>query len=175
MKKLLIFIVTFFALIDSEAQLGYDTISLEPVIKGSMMLQGSSRIGRARVYGYYFEEFSMLACGSGEEIDGKSKICQIESIDSTWLIKISIETNCCSSILSEIQIVEDSILNIIYHDYGIICECECNYCMDYKICYSPTRIQQSSKYLKKDLFVKYAMINWDKSTLINIASQIRKN
>ena len=125
-------------------------------------------------HGYVFEKFDILSCGSGEELDGINKISEVQQSDSTLIFRICIENNCCKSYLAEIEITEDSILNMIYHDYGYICMCNCNFCLDYKISYSPYEVRKMSKWKQSDAALKYAMINGDRRTLINIEKYIMK-
>ncbi len=167
MKRLFLILNTLLMLSDCYGQMTSDSLGW-PVIKGDIILYGNSNIALAKRDGYELSDFYMLSCDSGERMINKNKISSIENIDSTLIIKVSIENNCCKNILASIKIEEDSIINILYHDYGSPCLCDCNFCLTYEINYSIDRIKKVSRWTSRNKFVKYLMFDGDRKTLVNI-------
>lgn len=54
-------------------------------------------------------------------------------IHDTLRIEVVITANCCASFLGEIQIKNDTTLNILYTEYGDECFCHCSFNIIYTI------------------------------------------
>lgn len=141
------------------------------VLMGNTILEGSSKNRHCSFLGFNLVDFAMLDCGSGVSENGADTISSVKVTDSTIFVKISIEANCCSNVLADMEVVGDTILNIIYHDYGDLCVCNCSFCLDYTVKYSPRRIANVRRWYPVD--IKYLMINNNPKTLFYVKPYIK--
>lgn len=137
---------------------GQEDFRDEYTLKGTTVLTGSDKNALSNyVYGYHLSEITSSECqlgGRPEEI--KEKILGITKTDSSFSIAANIMGNCAHAFLGEIEIVNDSIINLIAHGYGGNSTCACCFGLTYLISYDETASKK----------VKYVMINGMRNTLV---------
>jgi hypothetical protein len=173
MKQFLLLFTLFFNIIlKCNSQLVVDQDTFEPILKGNTILYGSSKIGHCNVLGYSLTGFKSEGCNGSNKYEGKEAFSDINGKDNSLLITIMVNGNCGHHFLGEMEAVEDSILNIICHGYGELERCDCIFCLNYTINYSPGRVKMASE--RSNFNLKYAMINGNRKTLRNIEKLLIK-
>lgn len=106
--------------------------------KGSQLLQKSHKsFTFYNLTGYWLTSVDYLACDDPiSEADDKDyytnhQINFIQLTDSTMEISFSFIAKCSSDFLFEIELVDKDVLNIIYHGYRSLVECNCEYNIKY--------------------------------------------
>ena len=130
------------------------------VLKGTTVLKWSSKYRQTYYqYGYYLAELKSSACDNGgkrqEELE--DEVTTASQSDSTITISISKVGNCSDAFLGEIEIVNDSIINLVTHEYGGRSTCICCFGLDFII---------KTEGLNKE--IRYTMIDGNRATLIEI-------
>jgi hypothetical protein len=145
MKKLIIssIICLFCITVFSQQNNQSDTASpvyLHNVLRGTTILPGSEKNDESRHKGYWLDSLYFTSCSDVETEkrmesgDYSDKITLVNYLkDSLMSIEINIWKNCGKSFLCEIEIVDDTILNLIYTSYGQIFACECCFGIMYHI------------------------------------------
>jgi len=114
---------------------GQEIFRDEYTLKGTTILTGSDRNALSEyVHGYRLSNITSSECQSGgrsEEI--KEEVLGISQTDSSYSISINIRGNCAHAFLGEIEIMNDSIINLISHGYGGNSTCSCCFGLTYKI------------------------------------------
>lgn len=139
---------------------GQENFRNEYTLKGTTVLTGSDKNALSEyVHGYRLSNITSTECQNGgrpEEI--KEEIWSISETDSSYSISINIRGNCAHAFLGEIEIKNDSIINLISHGYGGNSTCMCCFGLTYTITFDQTASQK----------VKYIMINGVSSTIAKI-------
>lgn len=126
------------------------------ILVGTTVLPSTQNQIGARGYGLYFHKISYSACKDNIYDLGTSKINTIIDTDSTLTVDISITENCCHSFLCDISTDSTATLNLIYHEYGGYCACNCCFGLTYHL--SKANYQVFPK-------IKAVMINNKRETL----------
>lgn len=85
-------------------------------------------------YGYYLSKITSSDCDQSERIEEiTNEVVSAEQSDSTIRVSIKKTANCSAQFLGEIEIVNDSIINLIAHEYGGRATCGCCFGLDYII------------------------------------------
>lgn len=128
---------------------------------GTTMLPWTLNQQIARGYGFDFIYVKAEPCNDKERLDMKNdQIVSLIQTDSTWAVNTSIIGNCCHQFLCDIQVVNDSILNLITIGYGGgYCACVCCFGIEFGF-----KVQ----YCEKLENIKHIMINDDLKTLYHI-------
>ena len=154
--KIILFVILFL----SNFLYGQETFRDDYTLKGTTILTGSDRNALSEyVHGYRLSKISSSECQNGgrpEEI--KEEILNISKTDSSYNISINIRGNCAHAFLGEIEIMNDSIINLISHGYGGNSTCACCFGLTYTISFDQTASEK----------VKYVMINGIRNTMIEI-------
>jgi hypothetical protein len=134
----------------------FDTPNARQILYGTTVLPWTSSQQMAKNFG-----ISLLSVQSSDcKHSGKPTLNEVVSIaetDTTLIIEINIWGNCCHSFLCDLEIVDDSTINLKYHGYGATyCSCEC--------CYSLTFNLEKWK-IHENKLLKNVMINSDKRTI----------
>ena len=139
---------------------GQETFRDEHTLKGTTVLTGSDKNALSEyVYGYRLSDITSSECESGgrsEEIE--EQILNISKTDSSYNISVNIRGNCAHAFLGEIEIENDSIINLIAHGYGGNSTCACCFGLIYTISFDETASKK----------VMYVMINGIRNTIIEI-------
>ena len=154
--KILIFVIYFVPTF----LYGQETFRDEYTLNGTTVLTGSDRNTLSEyVYGYRLSKINSSECQSGEISEEiKEEILSIAKTDSSYSISVNIKGNCAHAFLGEIEIENDSIINMIAHGYGGNSTCACCFGLTYTISFDETA---SNK-------VNYIMINGVRKTMIKI-------
>jgi hypothetical protein len=140
-----------------DVQVKYDN---DYVLQGTTVLRWSSKYRQTLYkYGYYLDELNASACDNGgkREEELKDTILIAVQSDSTIAISISKVANCSDAFLGEIEIVNDSIINLVTHEYGGRSICSCCFGLDFII---------KTEGIHKQ--IRYTMIDGDRNTLTEI-------
>lgn len=135
----------------------FKTPSWRHILIGTTVLEDSEGNMKALNYGYSLIDISSSECKDDKKKLFDTQVSTINKTDSIWTVEISIGANCCYSFLGEIDIVEDSIIDLKYYGYGGYCSCTCCFGLTYKIDYEDYKNQKK---------INYFMINGDKATLV---------
>jgi hypothetical protein len=84
----------------------------------------------AKNYGLFIDSVAIAPCensASRERPDYINKVNSIVSTKDSFFIQIKFWGNCCHQFLCDIEIADDSTLNIITIGYGMYCSCDCCY------------------------------------------------
>ena len=103
---------------------------------GTTVLTASNNNMNSRwLHGIFLQKILKSEClNSGSEKIAPTKINLVEiKNDSTLVIDININANCCHDFLGEIEITKDNVLNLIYHGYGSYCSCNCCFGLTYQM------------------------------------------
>jgi hypothetical protein len=130
------------------------------ILKGTTVLIWSSKYRQTLYqYGYYLDELNSSACDNNgkrqEELE--DTILMANQSDSTITISISKVGNCSDAFLGEIEIVNDSIINLVTHEYGGRSTCICCFGLDFIIKTEGVHKQ-----------IRYTMIDGNRNTLIEM-------
>ena len=106
------------------------------ILKGTTVLPWTDNYRTALYqYGYYLSELSSTDCeNQGDRIEEMSDlVVTAQTVDSTIHISIKKIANCSDQFLGEIEIVGDTIINLITHGYGGHSTCACCFGLEYTI------------------------------------------
>jgi len=82
----------------------------------------------AKGYGLFLDSVAIAPCeNSRERPDYINKVNSVISTKDSFVIQIKFWGNCCHHFLCDIEIANDSTLNIITIGYGMYCSCDCCY------------------------------------------------
>lgn len=140
------------------------TKETEVVLLGNTIIGGSSKNEYCNYRGVEFQKFAIMACGTGDYTEEPHVFSDISIHDSILNVRITANFNCCKDVLADLELIDDSTLNLIYIDFGESCVCECNFCMDYQLRFSPSRINRLHTRYIYHAKIKYLMINHDPKT-----------
>lgn len=139
---------------------GQETFRDEYTLKGTTVLTGSDRNALTNyVYGYRLVDLTSSECqnsGRAEEIN--EEVLAITKTDSSYNIAVNIRGNCAHAFLGEIEIMNDSIMNLIAHGYGGNSTCACCFGLTYAVSFDNTASKK----------VRYVMINGIRNTVTEI-------
>jgi hypothetical protein len=129
------------------------------VLIGTTVLRGSEKNVGATIHnGLYFKELKGSDCLSSGEHLPATEIRSIHySKDSMLIIDIITTANCSHHFLGEIEVLEDSLINVSYHTYGGYALCNCCFGLTY---YIETLEEQNFNPGQ----LKYALIEGDRKT-----------
>lgn len=85
-----------------------------------------------RGYGLYPSTINISECKPSREIKTTELINYVRT-DSEIEVQWEIVDNCCYSFICDMEIVNDTILNLITQGYGTRCGCNCAYILTYNI------------------------------------------
>lgn len=148
-----------------EAKVEYKTDTLifeiptaRAVLHGTTVLPWTGNQQNAKGYGLYLDKVEIAPCQQGERPKEEEEVLSVSQTDTTLTIQLNILGNCCHSFLCDIQIVNDSIVNLIQYGYGgSYCACICCFGLTYEF----TLMREYSEFEK----LKKIMINGDERTL----------
>jgi len=111
----------------------FDTPNARQILYGTIVLPWTNSQQIAKNFGIALQTVTSTACKkSGKPI--ANEVISIAETDTTLKIEIKIWGNCCHSFLCDLEIVDDSIVNLKYYGYGATyCSCDCCYGLNYNI------------------------------------------
>ena len=117
--------------IDEQFEIEFDTLEtvfLDKIADTSKLNFLSKNLG------YDLIDFSVSPClKPPTERNVKNDIFNSFYSNDTLTLEINVTANCCNSFLAEIQVKNDSTINLIYSGYGDICLCNCCFNLRYTI------------------------------------------
>ena len=143
--------------------LGQEDFRETYTLKGTTVLTGSDKNALSDyVYGYRLTDITSSECQIEVLPEGtyniEEKVTGVSKTDSSYTISINISGNCAHAFLGEIEIKNDSIINLISHGYGGNSTCMCCFGLTYTIAWDPTASKK----------VTHAMINGISNTMVEI-------
>ncbi|MBK8615269.1 MAG: hypothetical protein IPN85_17805 [Flavobacteriales bacterium] len=141
-----------------------DTVVGQHVLIGTTALPGTDQNMEARwVHGVSLNRVSFSPCSSGETEDmGSTLIEELIWTDSTLTVKAKVIANCGFSFLCDIEVLNDTILNLIHYGYGDQASCSCCFGLTYHI----TRFNDDTE----AILPTCVMIGRDRTTLKKLPS-----
>ncbi len=150
--KLLIFIYAGLILsIQLNAQVYYDSINDKDYIYENSYLSSSSNILAAYSKGISVENITV----SESDIVwpyNKDSIVSIELKDNHLIVLVHKKFPACKKFLFEISIVNDSLLNLLYYDFGNSCISSSNYVFKHDLMLDKSNVEKLNR-------IKYVIIN----------------
>ncbi len=111
----------------------FDSPQSRILLYNTMVLPNTSNQQEAKNYGLTLDSIGFESCKSREIMKySRDEISLVEETDDNLSITIMIVGNCCHNFLCDIEIRDESILNLIYLGYGsMYCSCSCNFQLTY--------------------------------------------
>lgn len=134
---------------------------LRHYLVGTTVLKMSRKNELSKNKGYNLIILKSTDCQKkvGPDVEIKDEVNFVTKSDSLWVAELNIFANCCYSFLGEIEIINDTIMNFVYHGYGTRCFCTCCFGLIYEI----ERWKDVDDY-----DIKYFMINEERKSLVRI-------
>lgn len=134
----------------------FDTPNSRQILYGTTVLPWTNGQQFAKNFGLLLETATITECKETGKPTG-NEVVNIAETDTSLSIELKIFGNCCHSFLCDLEIVNDSIVNLKYYGYGATyCSCDCCYGLTYNI----------EKWNFEDYkFLKSVMINGDTQTI----------
>lgn len=100
---------------------------------GTTVIPGTTNQQIAKGYGLYLDAVNIGTCDQSEEALRDEEVSLITETDSSLIISAKIIGNCCHDFLCDVQIVDETTINLIYQSYGqSYCACVCCYGLTYE-------------------------------------------
>lgn len=141
----------------------FDTQNTRQILYGTTVLPWTYNQQVAKGYGLYLDSISMVPCeqGLGKMSDMKNQVLSVSQEMDSLTIELKYWGNCCHSFLCDIEVKNDTIVNLIIHGYGATyCSCDCCYGLIYHL--TTMKFDEFDK-------LKYVTINgaeWTKTELM---------
>ncbi|MHB1278838.1 MAG: hypothetical protein ACYC1Q_10605 [Bacteroidia bacterium] len=136
----------------------FDSPRARTILVGTTILPWTGNQQNAKGCGLYLNKVEIAPCRNGERPKEKEEVNLVTQSDSTLIISLSILGNCCHSFLCDVQVVNDSTINLIQYGYGAsYCACTCCFGLSYEF----SLLRGSSEFEK----LMNVMINGDERTL----------
>jgi len=127
------------------------------VLVGSTILPASSKSETTRNYGLMLAGIQITPCEGGEKERPKpNEVKGVMRGAHNLTINTQVESNCCHSLLAEVEMLNDSTMNLIYHGYGTYCFCTCCFGLEYEF--------DKADFGNND-GIRFFMINGEEATL----------
>jgi len=138
----------------------FDTPNARQILYGTTVLPWTLNQQITKSYGLYFDSLSMTLCQQKEEFwemnKSKPRVLSINHVKDNLTIEIKHWANCCHSFLCDIEVIDDTTLNLIIHGYGATyCACECCFGLTFHL--TTLEVENFDK-------LKYVTINGDERT-----------
>ncbi len=118
---------------DEPIEYSVDTVifggsNMRTILYKTMLLPNTGRQQNAKGYGLFIDSVAIMPCeNSRERPDYINEVNSVISTKDSFVIQIKFWGNCCHQFLCDIDITDDSTLNIITIGYGMFCSCDCCY------------------------------------------------
>lgn len=140
----------------------FETSMARHILKGTTILPYTHTQQVAKGYGIYLEKVAQSDCQKDATVKWEpTRINSVIDKEGEMIIDINLSDNCCYSFLCDIEIVRDSIINLIYHGYGTYCDCDCCFGLTYTL--TKEKVPELSK-------INSVMVNGDLKTLRKLRS-----
>lgn len=136
----------------------FETPAARSILHGTTVLPWTANQQLAKGYGLYLDKVRIASCRQGEKPKELEEVVSVATTGKTLIIQLNILGNCCHSFLCDVQIVNDSIVNLLHYGYGATyCSCFCCFGLTYEF-----SLERDSTDLDR---LKKVMINGDERTL----------
>jgi len=136
----------------------FETPTARAILHGTTVLPWTSNQQYAKGYGLYIEKVEISPCRQGERPKEQEEVISAVQTDTTLILQLNILGNCCHSFLCDIQVINDTTINLIQYGYGATyCACICCFGLTYEF----SLMREYSEFDK----LKNVMINGDERTL----------
>lgn len=136
----------------------FETPLARSILYGTTIMPWTANQQYAKGYGLYLKEVSIAPCQQGERPPDMEEVLGISQTDTSMIVELNIIGNCCHAFLCDIQVVNDSVIDLIHYGYGATyCACYCCFGLTYEF----SLLREYSEFDK----LKYVMINGDERTL----------
>jgi hypothetical protein len=134
----------------------FDTPNARQILYGTTVLPWTNSQQIAKNFGIVLQTVTGTDCKQSGKPTG-NEVVNIAETDTSLKIELKIFGNCCHSFLCDLEIVDDSIVNLKYYGYGATyCSCDCCYGLTYNI----------EKWKFDDYkLLKSVMVNGDRRTI----------
>jgi hypothetical protein len=134
----------------------FDTPNARQILYGTTVLPWTNSQQIAKNFGIVLQTVTSTDCKQSGKPTG-NEVVNITETDTSLKIELKIFGNCCHSFLCDLEIVDDSIVNLKYYGYGATyCSCDCCYGLTYNI----------EKWKFDDYkLLKSVMVNGDRRTI----------
>lgn len=137
----------------------FETPNARQILYGTTVLPWTLNQQIAKGYGLYLDKVSLTPCNQNDKM-GANEISSITAAKDSLTIEIKYWGNCCHSFLCDIEVKNDTTVNLLIHGYGATyCSCNCCYGLTYHL--STMKVDEFDK-------LKFITINDDKMTRKNL-------
>ena len=136
----------------------FDTPNARNILVGNAILTQTYNQQVAKGYGLFLKAIEVEDCKSTEPTE-LNEITKFDKSSNKWTIKTHVNANCCQDFLVDIKVDDENTLNLIYHNYGMYCSCDCLFELTYIV--DIMDFDDLSK-------IKSILINGDERTRIQI-------
>lgn len=136
----------------------FDTPNARQILYGTTVLPWTYNQQVAKGYGLYLDRVSMTPCKQelGKMPDMKNQVLTVNQAKDSLTIEVKFWGNCCHSFLCDIEVKNDTTVNLIVYGYGATyCSCDCCYGLTYH--FTTMNVDEFEK-------LKYVTINGDERT-----------
>lgn len=138
-----------------------DTPSDGTILFGTTIIPTTSNQVGLYGAGLWLDNLVDSPCNNSQEPSGIDKVNSYSNTDSILTISLEITSNCCHRFLGDAELINDSILNLIFIGYGGNCACYCCFGLTYTF---------RKEYPNPDINISHVMINGDKTTIKPIST-----
>ena len=114
----------------------FDTPNVRKILYKTTVLPWTQNQQIAKGYGLYLDSVSMMPCKheGGKIPDMKNQVLVISQQADSLTIEIKYWGNCCHSFLCDIEVKNETTMNLIIHGYGATyCSCSCCFGLTYHL------------------------------------------
>lgn len=126
------------------------------ILMGTTVLPWTKNQQIAKSYGLFLDKVSIVELDCDDPALFKTQVLSVKESNDSLFICIELKGNCCHSFLCDIEILDDTTINLITHGYGTYCDCTCPFQLTYY--FSDRRDFDGRKLLK------YVIINGNTKT-----------
>jgi hypothetical protein len=112
----------------------FDSPNARQILFGTTILPMTFNQQMAKNYGLYFDSVALTPCSQqlGKKPDMQNQVVTANQVEDRLTIAIKYWGNCCHSFLCDIEVQNESTINLIIHGYGAMyCDCSCCYGLTY--------------------------------------------
>lgn len=111
----------------------FDSPYLRQIIYGTSVLPWTHNQQKAKNFGIVLKSVTGTDCKESGK-PSADEVVSIAETDTTLKIEINLWGNCCHSFLCDLEIIEDSVVNLVYYGYGATyCACDCCFGLTYNM------------------------------------------
>lgn len=136
----------------------FDTPNARQILYGTTVLPLTFNQQMAKNYGLYLDSVNLTPCQQKLEKkpDMINRVMTVNQNKDSLTFEIKYWGNCCHAFLCDIEVKNDTTVNLIIHGYGAMyCDCTCCYGLTYHI--STMKVSEFDK-------LKFVTINGDDRT-----------